>query len=263
MKKIISGSVILFVLSGCGLHSYSPTLTHYPQPNDKGKISVTTGLGEGGVNISAAGGITNSVGISALMHTNIYTGRTDASERRRIAEAAFYGMGEIQEESNFYAGLIFGGGVGDYKAFNRRLYFHDDIFVCSKSNYNFYYASPYLLKASANGVFNIVFAFKFTYLNYRNYYLEYADQNYKNQDLNVVIKGEDAHKNPSKIIWEPSLRWSFGKNYFRFFNQISVPWTIDNRVEFSNQKLRDIEDFPVPSIQFGLILSLPLSKQQD
>lgn len=263
MKKIISGSAIVLTLSGCGLHSYSPTLTHYPQPNDKGKISVTTGLGEGGVNISAAGGITNSVGISALMHTNIYSGRTDASERRRIAEAAFYGMGELKEGSNFYAGLIFGGGVGDYKVFNKDLVTDEIIFVCGKSNFNFYYASPYLLKASSNGVFNIVFAFKFTYLNYRNYYLECADQNYKHQDFTVKIKSENAHKNPSKIIWEPSLRWSFGKNYFRFFNQITVPWTIYNGVKFSDSDFRDIEDFPVPSVQFGLILSLPLSKQDD
>ncbi|OQB62014.1 MAG: hypothetical protein BWX95_01539 [Bacteroidetes bacterium ADurb.Bin141] len=263
MKKIISGSAIVLTLSGCGLHSYSPTLTHYPQPNDKGKISVTTGLGEGGVNISAAGGITNSVGISALMHTNIYNGRKDASERRRIAEAAFYGMGELKEGSNFYAGLIFGGGVGDYKVFNKDLVTDEIIFVCGKSNYNFYNASPYLLKASSNGVFNIVFAFKFTYLNYRNYYLECADQNYKHQDFTVKIKSENAHKNPSKIIWEPSLRWSFGKNYFRFFNQITVPWTIYNGVKFSDSDFRDIEDFPVPSVQFGLILSLPLSKQDD
>ncbi|MBS1765347.1 MAG: membrane lipoprotein lipid attachment site-containing protein [Bacteroidetes bacterium] len=263
MKRILFGTGIVLILSGCGIHSYSPTLTHYPQPDDKGKISVTTSLGEGGFNVSAAGGISNSVGLSALLHTNIYTGRSEASERRRIGEASIYMMGELEEGSNFYGGFVLGGGAADYMVYNKRMYDHYDRFVNSKSNYNYLYASPFMLKASSNGVFNIIFAFKFSYLFYHSYYLECADQDYEKQNYDVVIKGEEAHKNPTKIIWEPTLRWSFGKKYFRFFNQITIPATIDNKVRFSDQLLKGIKDYPVPSIQFGMILSLPLSKQKD
>jgi hypothetical protein len=229
-------------------------MTYIPQKADKGEAAMITAVGAGGGNLNLSYAVTDAFGLAATGHINFDDSEKGTYAKRRLFECTGYFL-PITTDDKRNVGILAGAGMGRYSSFNKNtfngsLFGGNSQYVTATANYSHFYLAPFFTHTSSNNRFSISFAPKVTWVVYNNYQVAYAYE--QNLPYSYYYEFPSSY---SRMIFEPTFKWSIGGKYIRFVNQLTFPVTVYRSIEKMNN-VELINDFASPSLQFGLVLRI-------
>jgi len=251
------------ILSGCGIHSYSPPLAYIPAEHSKGDVHIATALGLSGFNTNVGYAMANKFGAMASFHYSLdadmehtsYSGDKESQRQQRtIGEISAYWFPGNKEKTKRTA-LIWGGGLGNYFSDNKETnngpggnLQHEHCLVDSHIKYYHFFISPYFYRTSSSGMLNFYYSTRLTFIHYDQYDIKYRQGNSSTTDAYAY-----SIQNPTVVVLEPGFQLTIGKKNLKFLCRAHMPISIINI--YTTPENKRIPDAAVFSLQLGFVIN--------